>query len=297
PKKELPGSIALPERPRMNHMPYRGSVTGSMYYLGVPSELKDAGTSKHFRGPEEIIEEADELSTAEAVSRKKTRQFRRPMEMFMACDNEPKDAAFSSRARQSRPLDFAPQHIRFQPNIPTRASQLAVDTHPTPIDNSVFAVSSPGDVSPISTASSPTKLGSIDSSGQSARVKDIDRSAGKTFPVLSASGQPTSQGSKPGRPSLTLTIPDSARKRPVEVTRPSPGSDIDGVQASAETTPIHTPAHARRLPARTGSRAAKNPNVTLADELALFSLPSTGLSAPPVSLSASETHEPGFVPH
>ncbi|KAL8805963.1 MAG: hypothetical protein Q9182_001620 [Xanthomendoza sp. 2 TL-2023] len=264
-----------------------------MYYLGVPPELKDARANNHVRGLGKRIEKADGSTPAGAVSPKLTRQARTPIEMIMACDNGPKDVGFSPSGRQARPLDFASQHIRFRPDMPTRASQLAINGDSCPVDESVFAVSSPGDVSPISTTSSSMKVGSIAFSGQSVGVIDKDRPAEMNPPVSSASGQSTSsQRSRPGKPSLTLTIPDSTRKRPVEVTHPSPGSGIHGIhgiQASAESTPIDTPAHARRLPARTGSGAAKSPRaVPLADELALFSLPSAGMSAPPVGLSASE---------
>ncbi|KAL9582221.1 MAG: hypothetical protein Q9203_005585 [Teloschistes exilis] len=68
---------------------------------------------------------------------------------------------------------------------------------------------------------------------------------------------------KPGRPTLTSKIPDL-------LSEPVGGSALSGSgsEADGKTTPIATPAHAKRLPAEAGTRSAKAPKkVSLSDEL------------------------------
>ena len=87
---------------------------------------------------------------------------------------------------------------------------------------------------------------------------------------------------KAGRPSLSLMIPPSTAPLPVEKSTLSDRStpppypvtpvsvdegedEAESDSGSGNTTPIDTPAHARRFPAQQGTRAAKQ--VSLSDEL------------------------------
>ncbi|KAL9578601.1 MAG: hypothetical protein Q9212_005615 [Teloschistes hypoglaucus] len=75
--------------------------------------------------------------------------------------------------------------------------------------------------------------------------------------------QPYKPLSKPGRPALALKIPELLSEPFEKAARSSSGSE-----SSSKTTPIATPAHAKRFPAEAGTRAAKTPKkVSLSDEL------------------------------
>ncbi|KAL8773386.1 MAG: hypothetical protein Q9209_001780 [Squamulea sp. 1 TL-2023] len=259
-QKELPEAHPLPERPRINGMPYRSSMAGSMYYLGVSPALRSA----HAKGIAPTM--GQEASLTEAS------QLQSPMDRIVACDKGHTDRGFSSECQHSHPLGAASQHIRFHSDMPTRASQFAV-VDPSPIDDPAFAISSPGDVSPIALDSSPTTIAVKDDSLQAPGTMDTDRQDKKPFQAVSAPTQLTLQQPQCYRPSLTVKIPISTRGLPVEVNHQSASGNSECSPSSAKTSPMDTPAHARRLPVQAGTRAAKDPKrMNLEDELAALSL-------------------------
>ena len=209
-------------RPRINNMPYRNSMAGSMYYLGVsPSSQK---------------------AQANGIDQ-----------------------------------DGRPQHIRFRPDMPTRASQLAIAVQACPAEDSVFVISSPGSVSPFSMNTSPTvdspQEMSLQTIGPFAQIRP---SAGNRRQLIS-------QQSRSGRPSLTVQIPQSTRNSPIEVF-PSANSNLGRSPGLATSTSFDTPAHAGRLSAHRKRGSAKTHEITnLGDELAAFSLSSSGGQSPPPS--------------
>ncbi|KAL8954683.1 MAG: hypothetical protein Q9183_006982 [Haloplaca sp. 2 TL-2023] len=99
---------------------------------------------------------------------------------------------------------------------------------------------------------------------------------------------------KAGKPTLSLMIPPSTAPLPVEKSTLSDSSppppypatpvsvdegedEAESGSGSANTTPIDTPAHARRFPAQEGTRAAKPPKkVSLSDELKGLGVGSAG---------------------
>ncbi|KAL8777078.1 MAG: hypothetical protein Q9213_008017 [Squamulea squamosa] len=260
-KKELPEASPLPERPRVNDMPYRSSMAGSMYYLGISPALRNA----HANGIAPAV--GQEASLTEAS------QLQMPIDRIVACDQGRANPGSSSNCQQSHSAGAAPQHVRFRSEMPTRASQLAV-VDPSPVDDTVFTILSPGDISPFSLDPSPTTFAVKDDSlQQAANTVDIDWQGKKAFEVVSAPKQLAPQQQKTSEPSLTVRIPVSTRDVPVEVNHPSAESSSECSPTSAKATPMDTPAHARRLPAQAGTGAAKDPKkINLGDELAAFSL-------------------------
>ncbi|KAI4198913.1 MAG: hypothetical protein LQ350_004978 [Teloschistes chrysophthalmus] len=235
---------------------------------------------------------------------------------------------------------FRTSHVSFSTNIPSRSLVRAATSHTSPAGASAFIVSSPGDVSPFSLNSSPaTAPSKIEPSTRNPKpdqgdkfLDDASRTPGFIAPIPS---QLNKLATKPGRPTLSLKIPDllsepvegaadagsgseanivdsSARNSgahqgdssveyasrvptfiapiPSQPNKPLPkpgrptlalkipellsepleeaahsGSDSE---SSSKTTPIATPAHAKRLPAQAGTRAAKTPKkISLSDEL------------------------------
>lgn len=290
PKRDLPRSNPFQERPRLPHIPHRGSMATSMYYMGVSPAFMDAQTNGMADRLGAGAKKATESNPTQGSSPKKTHQSRTPEKSIMTSNHGIEARDFAPRARQSRSRNLAFQHIRFRPDLPTRPSQLGVISKASPVDDSVFSISSPGNVSPISASWSPMKLEPQEVLAQSAGLADSDKLAGRATAVTPAAGQLTPQRSKPGRPSLTVRIPESTRKPPVKVTHQSASSSIASSPLSANTTPISTPAHARRLPAQEGTKTAKIPKkVNLRDELALFSLSSSEEQSPSFSAPSSES--------
>lgn len=268
-KKEMPRASPPEERPRFNKMPYRNSMAGSMYYLGVSLALQDAQV------------DSTDLKVGPPISSTKVSHPPSPVEKTMARNKGREDRAFHRQSQQFHPLGLSPQHIRFRPEMPTRASQLGVVVQSSPVDNSVFAVSSPGDVSPFSVDASPTIFSADDGSLQTAKANRTGRPAvGQTIPVVSNMRQLTPQQTKPGRPSLTVRIPQSTEGSPVQV-YPSASSGSDCSPESATMTSLDTPAHARRLSAQASTKAGKKHNsMTLGDELASLSFSNSGVQSP-----------------
>lgn len=216
-ENDLPQVRSLHERPRLNNMPYRNSMAGSMYYLGISP--------------------ASQKAQANGIDK-----------------------------------DGGPQHIRFRPDMPTRTSQLAIAVQACPVEDSVFVISSPGSVSPFSINTSPTVDSPQERSLQTiGPVAQIRPSAGNSQQLIS-------QESKSGRPSLTVRIPRSTRNSPIEVFPPANCRSSD----LAISTSLDTPAHAGRLSAQGKNGSAKTHEIsTLGDELAAFSLSSSGGQSPP----------------
>ena len=228
-QKKLPNLDSFPERPRIINMPYRNSMAGSMYFLGVDPALQ-SNRKEHHVG----------LETS------------------------------STKA------------IRFQPDMPTRASQLGNVAKASAVDNSVFVIASPGSVSPFSMNASPTSACSANESLQPLGLKGASGPPTRFQLPIREVRPLTAQQPKPGRPSLTVKIPRSTGDLPVQV-YPSASSDSEGSLDSATVT-AHTPAHARRLSAE-GSLGAckKHEKTSLGDELASLSLSNSGELSPPTS--------------
>ncbi|KAL8728624.1 MAG: hypothetical protein Q9166_005277 [cf. Caloplaca sp. 2 TL-2023] len=207
------------------------------------------------------------------------------MEKIMAWKNSGEDRGFSAKFRQSRSPGFSSQHIRSRPDLPTRASQIAFAANPAQAEDPVFTISSPGDVSPLSSIPSPTTSGAKDFPERHQRAADTDTRVEKASSVVFADRQLPPQQPKPGRPSLKVTIPISTAKPAVEMTCPSADSDSESGQASDTSMPVDTPAQA-------GTRAAKHPKkVNLGDELALCSLSSLKDERLPTTANLSEATE------
>lgn len=268
-KKEMPREIPLEERPQFNKMPYRNSMARSMYYLGVTLALPDA----HTKSTDPIV--------APPISSTKVSHPSSPNEMIMALKKGREDGGFLSRCQQSHALGRSPQHIRFRPEMPTRTSQLAGVVQSSPVDNSVFVLSSPGDISPFSLDGSPTISNANARSLQTPKANRTDRSAvGQTLAAVSNVRHLTPQRPKAGRPSLTVEIPQSIEGSPVLVsTSASSGSDCS--PASATMASLDTPAHARRLSAQASTKAGRKHDCkTLSDELASLSFSNSGVPSP-----------------
>ena len=268
-KKEIPRAIPLEERPQFNKMPYRNSMARSMYYLGVTLALLDAHTK------------STDPNVGPPISSTKVSHPSSPIEMIMALKNGREDGGSPLRCQQSHPLGRSPQHIRFWPEMPTRTSQLAGVVQSSPVDSSVFVLSSPGDVSPFSLDGSPTILIANPGSLQTPKANRTDRPAvGQTLPACSNVRHLTPQRPKPGRPSLTVKIPQSTEGSPVLVfTSASSGSDCS--PESATMASLDTPAHARRLSAQASTKAGRKHDCkTLSDELASLSFSNSGVPSP-----------------
>ncbi|KAL8856508.1 MAG: hypothetical protein Q9178_006907 [Gyalolechia marmorata] len=240
-------------------------MVGSMYYLGVSPALKNAQAS------------GNTLNLGQGMSATKGSNPPPPIDHMMSCNKDRGDRTSPSKSQQSRPRGPALQHVRFGPVLPTRTSQLAAMVKASPVSDSAFAISSPGDVSPFSLDESPTTSGAEDTSLHTPRTGNTDEPVKGSASAMTTIRQLTPQQPKSGRPSLTVRIPRSTTEPPVEV-YPSANSGSDCSPTSAKLMPIDTPAHARRLSAQEGSRATKQ--ITLRDELAILSLSGSGERSP-----------------
>lgn len=137
----------------------------------------------------------------------------------------------------------------------------------------MFQISSPGDVSPVSLDWTATSTTAVEPSTHSSEGGKDSNAIEKTCHEEDLIGpmprQITRLPPKSGRPNLALIIPLTTARLPVEKSGLSASSDSASDQASVKTTPIATPAHAKRFPTQPGTRAAKPPKkVSLGDELA-----------------------------
>ena len=254
----------LQGRLRLNSFPYRNSMAGSMYYLGtgpVPQNPGANGTGQ---------------SVGPGISSTKVGHPPSPVDKIMACKKERADEVFLSQCHRSRSRGLSVQHVRFRPDMPTRASQLAVMRQPSPVDDSVFAISSPGDVSPLSMDASPTIFAAKGASLQTPKANRTGRPVGQIYPVVRSIRQLTPRQSKTGRPSLTVRIPQTTAESPVQV-YPSASSGSDCSPEPATMTCLDTPAYARRLSAQGSTKTAKN---NLYDELSSLSFSNSGGMSP-----------------
>ncbi|KAL8647890.1 MAG: hypothetical protein Q9226_006241 [Calogaya cf. arnoldii] len=239
-------------------------MAGSMYYLGtgpVPQNPGAKGTG-HSVGP--------------LISSTKVAHPPSPVDKIMACEKEREDEVFPSQCQRSRSRGLSVQHVRFRPDMPTRASQLAVVGQPSPVDDSVFAIASPGDVSPFSMDASPTSFTAKSASLQAPKANRTGRLVGQINPVVGSIRQLTPRQPKPGRPSLTVRIPQTTAEAPVQL-YPSASSGSDCSPEPATMTSLDTPAHARRLSAQGSTKTTKN---NLCDELASLPFSDSGDMSP-----------------
>ncbi|KAL8947115.1 MAG: hypothetical protein Q9222_006570 [Ikaeria aurantiellina] len=120
------------------------------------------------------------------------------------------------------------RHSGLATSAPARACQEADGIIHIPLDPSIFAISSPGDISPISLGPSPTlttptlmfsqEPGTPTAQGVPVtKPDDISANVGITKKVMM---KPV----RPGKPNLILQIPATQSKQPAEVPWPSPAS-------------------------------------------------------------------------
>ncbi|KAL8704749.1 MAG: hypothetical protein Q9201_002096 [Fulgogasparrea decipioides] len=263
-----------------------------MYYLGGPPPLEEGKTDS---GAKDLDREVPNHAAGSAIyePQSSTRK-------IMAWDDESNNLSQKDlkEVRQLPPLGSqqslhsrSSERVRFEDNIPSRASErmASILLSPPGIEN--FEISSEGDVSPFSlnTKLSPTSATAAESSTQISKPDRDNSPTEDAFHEQDLIGpvprQMTRLPSKVGRPTLSLIIPVSNRPPPVEKFCLSADSDSASSPASAKTTPIVTPAHCRRLPSQAGTRAAKTPKkVSLREELRAVGVVFSG-SAKDVSAS------------
>ncbi|KAL8687490.1 MAG: hypothetical protein Q9218_006353 [Villophora microphyllina] len=238
-------------------------MAGTMYYQGVPPGAKQ-GSSTGLA----VMEVAGEFEHARDQKPQKS------INKVMAWDDGsvglPGDTADAGRAHPA----FRKSHVSFSANNPHKTSEkTGVPSQLVPADASAFKVSSPGDISPFSLTSSrmtakttvEASVGEPEAEESCSAVEAAPLEPGFIAPITIQVGK---LSSKPGRPALTLKIPDQTVEFRDGNSALSDSSEAEDSQISGKTTPILTPAHAKRFPAQAGTRAAKAPKkVTLSDEL------------------------------
>ncbi|KAI4246236.1 MAG: hypothetical protein LQ352_006430 [Teloschistes flavicans] len=258
------GESIVPSQQLGCDVPYRNIMAGSMYYQGGPANSKKPQSNS---GTNLEMEEV-----ARKPGRGKMRSHKASVDKVMAWNDGTVGPPGSILDTERLHPAFRTNHVRFGTNIPSRSSTRTGASQVSPARASAFKVSSPGDVSPFSLHSSPRTASSlVEASARNPRADHGDSSmeAAPRTPsfIAPVPQQLTKLPAKPGRPTLALKIPDLLVE-PLKESAPSDSSSEANSQVSAKTTPIATPAHAKRFPTQAGTRAAKTPKrVNLSDEL------------------------------
>ncbi|KAI4107911.1 MAG: hypothetical protein L6R37_001343 [Teloschistes peruensis] len=163
-------------------------------------------------------------------------------------------------------VEDAPRVPSFIAPIPSQPDKPSTKTgRPTLTLKIPDLISKPIEEAADSGSGSETNI--VDSAAVNSGAHQVDSSVEDAPHVPSFIAPTPSQldksSTKPGRPTLTLKIPDLLSEPVGDSALSGSGSEADG-----KTTLIATPAHAKRLPVEAGTRSAKAPKkVSLSDEL------------------------------